>query len=271
MVRSNHSGSNEEVILKVSCRCNNLTGDLLVTNHGVSFEKTSGFLGSGRTRIHHFSFDDLENVRIESKGIIGSIGGGVSLAIDHRSQAWGNRINRYHMGKRQAEQVISAINQMRVYLDAPEQLENAVLMMVKPEGEADIKIISGRPLIREKVAHLKGKNTSELYDSDVYPIVRRVVAKLIADGKLDGIITEEGKYVSSAMVTRKTVQYQVVLDFATLLSQLENKGIILQSLDCPSCSGKLEYPKDGSSFNCKYCGATVKAIDVFEKFKALLM
>lgn len=93
---------------------------------------------------------------------------------------------------------------------------------------------------------------------------------MIVDGKLDGIINEDGKYTSSVLVTRKTVHYQVVIDFASLLKQLESKGIVLQSLDGPSCKSKLEYPKDGSRLNCQYCGATIEAMDIFEKFKGLL-
>jgi LSD1 subclass zinc finger protein len=76
--------------------------------------------------------------------------------------------------------------------------------------------------------------------------------------------------VLDALITRKSIEYQVMVDFATILSQLENKGIMLQSLECPSCKGQLEYPKEGNSITCKFCGATIAAIDVFEKFKALL-
>jgi len=92
---------------------------------------------------------------------------------------------------------------------------------------------------------------------------------LIAGGMLDGVL-EQDKYVSNIMLSRKTIQYHVTIDFTTLLSQLKNKGIILQSIECPSCSSKLDYPEAGTVLKCKYCGASVSATDVFEKFKGLL-
>jgi len=72
------------------------------------------------------------------------------------------------------------------------------------------------------------------------------------------------------MLARKTVQCQVVLDFHSIYSQLENKGIVLQTLERPSCNSKFEYPKEGDTVVCQFCGAAVHAVDVFKKFKDLL-
>lgn len=267
---SHRASRPEEIILKIRCKCNNLTGDLIVSHKGVSFEKADGFLGTGRKRIHHFSFDDLQNVRIESKGIGHSLIGSVALAIDHRTPALGNRTNRYNMQKGSAEQVIASITGMRQAISAPEELEDFLIRLIKPEGKADLRVMASLKQVRELVAYTRGIRASELWDADSFSTIRNSVASLIADGRLDGIIDESDHYVSSVMITRKSIQYQVVIDFASLFGQLENKGIILQSLDCPSCAGKIDYPKNGASINCRYCGATIQAIDIFEKFKGLL-
>jgi DnaJ-class molecular chaperone len=124
--------------------------------------------------------------------------------------------------------------------------------------------------VRSLIARLYSIDPSRLPDIEALNIVRDIVVSLISKGNLDGIITDENRYISNVMLARKTVQYQVVLDFHSIYSQLENKGIVLQTLECPSCNGKLEYPKEGDTVVCQFCGATVHAVDVFKKFKDLL-
>jgi len=99
--------------------------------------------------------------------------------------------------------------------------------------------------------------------------LREDVSELIADGKLDGVL-ENDTYIASSKLSRKTVQYHVTIDFSSLFSQLKNKGIILQKIECPSCGGNLDFPESGESIVCKFCSSTVHATDIFEKFKALL-
>ncbi|MHA1905727.1 MAG: hypothetical protein ACW98Y_00375 [Candidatus Thorarchaeota archaeon] len=264
------SGPAEKEIVRVGCKCSNLNGDFVVSSQGAAFEKSTGLLGSGRTRIHHYSFEDLKNIRIESTGIGGSLMGNVALSLDHYSAAMGNRTVRYQMQKVHAERVIHAIRQMTTFISTPAKLEDELLKMIKPVGEANLREIAEDRNIRNLVAIVRRTKVTDLWGEDAFATVKDTVSKLIADGKLDGIITDGEKYTSSVMITRKTVQYQVVIDFTTLFKQLENKGIVLQTLDCPSCNGKLEYPKDGSSLSCNFCGATIQAVDVFEKFKGLL-
>ena len=261
---------NERVLARSVCKCNNLSGELIVTNLGLAFEKATGFLSTGRTRVHFFTFDEIHNIRIESKGIGSSLLGSVVLAIDHKSQALGSRTNRYHMQKGNAERIIGAIQQTRESESAPKELEDFLLRLIKPEGKANLKVLSTVNQVRRLVAKVRGISTNQLWDSDSFATVRNTVAGLIADGRLDGIINEEHEFVSSAMITRKSVEYQIILDFATILSKLETKGIVLQTLECPSCKGQLEYPKGGNSITCTFCGATIAAIDIFEKFKAFL-
>ncbi len=260
----------ERVIARASCRSNNLPGDIIVTNLGVSFERSTGFLRTGRMRAHHFTFDEIHNIRLESKGIAGSLTGSVILAIDHRSRTFGTRTTRYHMQKNDANRILRALKYVHERKDAPRQLEMLLLRLIKPHGKVDLRHISTMSNVREVVARVRGINQTQLWDADSFATVRNVVAGLIADGRLDGIINENHEYVPSTMITRKSVEYQIVLDFATILAQLKTKGIVLQSLECPSCKGQLEYPKDGSSTTCTFCGATIAAFDIFEKFKGLL-
>ena len=157
-----------------------------------------------------------------------------------------------------------------MHMKTPEETESMILRLIKPKGEADLLEVSNTPQLRMLIARLHGMNQASISDNQVLKTVRDVVAHLILKGDLDGIITEENRYVSNVILARKTVQYQVVVDFVSIYSQLENKGIVLQTLECPSCNGKLEYPKNGDEIICQFCGATVHAVDVFKKFKDLL-
>ena len=96
------------------------------------------------------------------------------------------------------------------------------------------------------------------------------VRELISEGLLDGVISSSGIYTSRLTLSRKSIQYQVAIDFNGIFTQLKGKGIVLESLECPSCKGSLQYPESGSVVTCAFCGATVSAMDVFEKFKSLL-
>jgi hypothetical protein len=205
-------------------------GTLYVTRKGIVYIETSGFLGTGRTRKHSFKFSDID-ARIEDRGVRGAIGGNVFLVIDHTSQK-GIKAYRYSLGNTHALRLLRVINVQR--------------------------------------ARLHGVKATRVEMSHILRQVHHTVTSLIADGRLDGIITEDGKYVSNVMLARKTIQYHVTIDFTSLFSQLENKGIVLQTIDCPSCNGKLEYPKSGDTVVCQFCGSTVHAVDIFEKFKGLL-
>lgn len=65
---------------------------------------------------------------------------------------------------------------------------------------------------------------------------------------------------------RPTVRH-VVIDFAAIIQAAHGRGIILDTMQCPSCSGTVSIPKDGDVFQCKYCGKAIHAVDIFEKLK----
>ena len=244
------------------------SGTLYVTRTGIVYIETSGFLGTGRIRRHSFLFSDID-ARIEDRGVRGAIGGNVFLVIDHTSQK-GIKAYRYSLGNTHALRLLKAINVQRGRVSAPADLERALLRLVKPRGEVLLSDVAIESSLRPLVARLHGVTATSVKMNHILNQVHHTVTSLIADGRLDGIITEDGKYVSNVMLTRKTIQYHVTIDFTSLFSQLETKGIVLQTIDCPSCSGKLEYPKGGDTVVCQFCGSTVHAVDIFDKFKGLL-
>ena len=237
----------------------------MITDKGVVFIKYEGALVRRGQRIHDFPFEDIKGIRIEKKGLFGN-----SIAIDSSSLAWGNRTYNYGCSESEAKIFLAMFENQKLLLKTPEEIETAILSLVKPKGEADLMEVSKNQKVRSLVARLHGMDAYKIPDIQAFKAVRDIIVKLIARGDLDGIITEENRYVSNVILARKSVQYQVVLDFASIHAQLENKGIVLQTLECPSCNGNLEYPKDGDVINCQFCGATVHAVDVFKKFKDLL-
>ena len=255
----------EQVFHRIRSTFQNTNGELVVTNKGIVFLKSAGFLGKGRERQHYFSFEDIHGIRSEKKGFTGHY-----IALDHRSLSWGNRTYRYACSKKDASVFLGAVNLQKSYLKVPEETESTILSLIKPKGEADLLEVSKNPKVKSLVARLQDIDQGKISDIQVFNRVKEIVVHLISKGHLDGIITDENRYVSNVMLARKTVQYQVVVDFASIYSQLENKGIVLQTLECPSCNGKLEYPKNGEEITCQFCGAAVHAVDVFKKFKDLL-
>ena len=262
---SNKSGLNrdERVFHRIRCSYQKFKGELVITNKGIVFLKATCFTGSGRERLHFFSFDEIQGLRTEKKGFTKH-----NIAIDHRSLAWGNRTYRYFCSQRDANQFLGAVELQKIHLDAPSEIETRILSLVKPKGEANLHEIAKDLTIQKLVTRLYGSKA--MNQSQIFDYVKKITINLITQGKLDGIITDDNQYISNTLLARKSVQYQVIVDFNSLHSQLENKGIVLQTLECPSCNGKLEYPKEGDTINCQFCGATVHALDIFKKFKELL-
>lgn len=68
----------------------------------------------------------------------------------------------------------------------------------------------------------------------------------------------------------KLGKVQVVIDFSFLKSAAEKGGIILTTVSCPYCGGRVELPKAGDTLRCVYCNKLVYATDIFAKLKDLL-
>lgn len=63
---------------------------------------------------------------------------------------------------------------------------------------------------------------------------------------------------------------QVVLDFSSIRDTLSKGGVGVSSLKCPQCSGPLELPETGKQTNCKYCEASIRPVDIFDKIKSII-
>ena len=59
----------------------------------------------------------------------------------------------------------------------------------------------------------------------------------------------------------------VIVDFARILEAAHGRGIILDTIECPSCKASISLPGSGDTFQCEYCGKSIRATDIFEKLK----
>jgi len=69
---------------------------------------------------------------------------------------------------------------------------------------------------------------------------------------------------------KKKEKVQYVLDFSFLKAKMEQGGVVLQAIKCPSCGAGISLPAKGKAFKCQYCGSMIHAEDVFEKMKGLI-
>jgi len=73
-----------------------------------------------------------------------------------------------------------------------------------------------------------------------------------------------------AEIEKKRAKVQYILDFSFLKTRMEQGGVILQNIKCPSCNASVELPGAGTTFKCHYCGSTIHAEDIFDKMKGLI-
>lgn len=62
----------------------------------------------------------------------------------------------------------------------------------------------------------------------------------------------------------------IVVDFARILEAARGRGIILDTIECPSCKATVSLPSSGDRLQCEYCGKSIHATDIFEKLKISL-
>lgn len=89
---------------------------------------------------------------------------------------------------------------------------------------------------------------------DVMPILNKIVK--------NGLIEIESE--------KRKERVQYVLDFSFLKAKMEQGGVVLQTIKCPSCGAGVALPAMGTAFKCQYCGNMILAEDVFEKMKGLI-
>jgi len=63
---------------------------------------------------------------------------------------------------------------------------------------------------------------------------------------------------------------QVVLDFSSIRDTLAKGGVVATTFKCPQCSGPLDIPETGKQTTCRYCGAMIRPVDLFDKIKSLV-
>lgn len=242
-------------------------GELILTQKGIVFLRFEGIFQNKKVRHHSFDYDIIKGVRIESRGITGVLSNQEFLVIEIESSSRPLTL-KYSCSKAICTSLYKSLEERLVFKSSKDKFQKELLKLLRPVAEADLKQISEQGQIRNMLSVVLGRRfaTPQNYLNAVMDMTR----SLISDGLLDGIIDDSGKYISRISLERKSVQYQVSIDFASLFTQLKGKGILLESLECPSCKGQLEYPESGSVVICKYCGSNVSAIDVFEKFRTFL-
>ena len=75
---------------------------------------------------------------------------------------------------------------------------------------------------------------------------------------------------SQIIEEKKREHLHVTLDFSFLRDKIEKGGLMVQTFKCPNCSANIQFPDQGASVKCQYCGSIVHAEDIFEKIKSLI-
>ena len=242
-------------------------GKLVLTQKGLVFLEAKGLLKRAFSRQHSYFFDQITSVRTESRGLTGNLTGQGFLVVDFENSE-GKWTIKYSCQKQLTERFAQKLQVTTKWRTALKHLRRELQTIVKSRKEIDIREIAGMASLKKIFAEVLGE--SQPSENKCFNLVREEIQTLISDGLLHGLIDSSGKYVSQTILSRQSVQYQVSIDFTNLYSQLKTKGIVLETIECPSCKGALEYPDSGSVLSCRYCGATVSAVDVFEKFRGLL-
>jgi hypothetical protein len=242
-------------------------GELILTQKGIVFIETKGITRSKRVRAHSFDYDTIDSVRSESRGITGSIWAQEFIVIEIDSPEISS-VLKYSCHKDDCVRIKKMLEDRVSFGFSGDKFRNELLRILKPLAEANLKQISQMKSIRVILDEILGKKfaNQENYLKAVIDMTR----SLISEGHLEGVLDKSGQYISRLSLERRHVQYQVSIDFASLFTQLKGKGIVLESLECPSCKGKLQYPETGNMITCNFCGSNVSATDVFEKFKTFL-
>ena len=276
----------------------------MVTDKGIIFLKFKGMLAKGRERLHQFAFSEIQRVHTETNGT-GIFRHGIVIGLNSKSSK--SRTFRYECEEYKARLFVALFERQKLLLQTPEEIksrrlsraiakdntgslnvvkvprmkfyllgdfieeiEAEILDLLKSCFEADLFEISTNEQVRSLVARLHGYTPRRIPQEQVYFTVADLVTHLILRGELNGVVTDAGSYVSSEALARINVPFELLADFETIHTQLKDKGLLIWTLDCPSCFKKIKYPKKGKEITCESCGATVYAIDVFKKFKDLL-
>ncbi|MFX1560023.1 MAG: hypothetical protein ACFFBL_05510 [Promethearchaeota archaeon] len=304
MTKLEGAKTNESVFHTIRCTYKEDMGDLVLTDKGVSFFKIKGMLGEGRERLHQLDFDEISRIRTKKKKS-GIYQHGIVIGCQPESSE--NQTYLYSCEKYKAALFLSFFERQKLLLKSPEEISSTTLSLSTIKRNADLLKVAENPKMRpyffsyslEKIEAeilnlLKHRFEVDLYEvamntqihslvallhesdpkkipkDQVYSTVTDIAAHLISQGELDGIITDTGRYISNKALARINGPFEMLSDFKTLFAQLNEKGILVWALVCPTCSRKIKYPKKGKTTTCQYCKETIHAKDVFKKFVDLL-
>ena len=296
--------ANESVFHRIRCKYQELWGNLVLTNKGIIFLEIKGILGQSHERLHQFGFDEIDRIRTKKKksGIFRH-----GVVIEHQSESSEKQSYYYSCEEYKAVLFLSLFERQKLLLKTPEEIsytiqslstikrnadlltvaktpkmrpyffafsldkiETEILSLLKDRFDVDLFKIAWRKEIHSLIALLHESDPRNITMDQVFYTVTDLVDFLISQGKLDGIVTELGRYVSNKALGRITVPFESLADFETILSQLKEHGLLIWTLECPACFRKIKYPKNGKEISCHYCGAVIHARDVFKKFVDLL-
>ncbi len=69
---------------------------------------------------------------------------------------------------------------------------------------------------------------------------------------------------------KRRARVQYLLDFSFLKAKMEQGGLSVMAIKCPSCGSPLELPESGNRTTCRFCGSQVQAQDIFERLRGLI-
>lgn len=245
--------------MRASCRETSedikIDGTLFLTDKNrLVFVTSEGLFSKKYERNHFFYIKNIQSARLESRFLRGK-----ALVIDWYFSR-GDVSNSYcYEGISNAEEWL---NQIRQLLDE-ERRSKLAWQKIKT-------LLSSKDIVRfDEVAAI-----SKEYDfNGSLQFAKENIAYLLGEGTIEGIIDENKQtFISKAKLDRERIvrEYKIDVDFSSLRKAIEEKGLTLQVIECPSCGGKVKVPESGKMFECEYCHKNILATGVFDKFKTLL-
>jgi hypothetical protein len=294
----------ETVFHVIRCKYQELWGDLVLTNTGIVYLEIKGILGQNHERVHQFDYEEITKIRTKRKKT-GIFTHGIVVdkeTEESESQTYFYACEEYKavlflaffekkkQEKKTTEETKSTIQslstikrnadllkvaknvKMRPFFFAfiLERLEVELLSLLEHISDLDLNEIAENKEIHSLVSLLHESDPRKLPKDQAYHTVVSFVRHLVNQRRIDGIVTELGRFVSNRALDRVTVPYESIIDFESIFEQLHERGLLVWALECPGCFRKIKYPKTGKEAGCQFCDATIYAKDVLEKFKDLL-
>jgi len=219
--------------------------------------------------------DDVGNIEVMSKIIVEANG------IVHGQGPASDRVREIvneSMGYRQEGDLVITNNRMLFIqidglLNVNTPIENIIAAnkFIGSEWiEKEVKKLFGTKVVRERVKYGginiqtdKGIFKYRLFTQNNIHNLINVILNSSSDRKLK---IKESKSKIEVIHKGAVGTY----DFNKLVNKLSEKGISLNTIECPNCGGTLEVPKIGNIFTCKYCQKNVYAVDLFKKFNTFI-